>query len=145
MTRAKHGDTVRFHYTGKLTDGTEFDSSRERGPLQVRLGAGELIPGLESKLEGMEVGAAASVTVRAADAYGERNAANVHQVPRTKIPDGVTLDRGTQLRARTHDGHSMTLTVVDVRDDSVTLDGNHPLAGRDLVFDVELLEIVNAA
>ncbi len=144
MEQAKNGDTVRIHYTGKLTDGTEFDSSHEREPLQFRLGAGEIIPGLEREVEGMEVGSTATVTIPAADAYGEHNPAQVQAIPRAKIPDGMELSKGNRLQAQTSDGRQIALTVVDIGDQEVTVDANHPLAGKDLVFDLELVEIVAA-
>ena len=144
MTQAKNGDTVRIHYTGKLTDGTEFDSSHEREPLQFRLGAGEIIPGLDREVEGMEVGTKATVTIAAKEAYGEHNPAQVQAIPRSNIPEGMELNKGKMLQAKTPDGHQISLTVVDVGPGEVTVDANHPLAGRDLVFDVELVEIVAA-
>jgi peptidylprolyl isomerase len=145
MTRAKQGDTVRLHYTGRLTDGTPFDSSRDGEPIQIQLGAGELIRGLESQIEGMEEGTAATVTVRAADAYGERSAARVHSVPLSRIPEGMELDLGQRVSAKTSDGEQLSLLVTKIGAENVTLDANHPLAGKDLVYDVELLEIVKAA
>ena len=144
MEQAKNGDIVRIHYIGKLTDGTEFDSSHEREPLQFRVGAGEIIPGLDREIEGMEVGTKTTVKIAAAEAYGERNPAQVQAIPRSRIPDGMELSQGQRLQAKTSDGRQIALTVVDVSDQEVTVDGNHPLAGRDLVFDVELVEIVAA-
>jgi peptidylprolyl isomerase len=145
MTQAKHGDTVLLRYTGRLTDGTPFDSSSDGEPMEIRLGAGELVRGLESEIEGMEEGTAATVTVRAADAYGERSAAHVHCVPLSRIPQGMELDLGQRVQAKTSDGQRLSLIVTEIGAESVTLDANHPLAGKDFVFDVELLEIVKAA
>lgn len=145
MTQAKSGDTVRIHYTGKLTDGTQFDSSEGRDPLQFKLGAGEIIPGLEREVEGMEVGGKSTITVPAADAYGEHNPAHVQAVPREQIPPEVELAEGKQLQATTPDGRQLQLVVVGLTEQEVTVDANHPLAGKDLVFDLELIEIVEAA
>jgi peptidylprolyl isomerase len=144
MTQAKRGDTVRIHYTGKLTDGTRFDTSREREPLEFKLGAGQIIPGLDREVKGMEVGTKTTVTIPAADAYGEHDPAQVQAIPRSKIPEDIEVDEGHRLQAMTSDGREISLTVVGVGDKEVTVDANHPLAGKDLVFDVELVEIVAA-
>ncbi|TGQ35836.1 peptidylprolyl isomerase [Mesorhizobium sp. M00.F.Ca.ET.216.01.1.1] len=144
MTQAKNGDTVRINYTGRLTDGTQFDTSG-REPLQFTLGDGQVIPGLETHVEGMEVGAKSTVTVPADAAYGPHRPEAVVTIDRAKVPDNINVDIGTRLQARTRDGRPMPVTVVGVDDASVKLDGNHPLAGKDLVFDVELVEIVQAA
>jgi peptidylprolyl isomerase len=145
MTKAKSGDTVRIHYTGTLTDGTQFDSSSGRDPLEFTLGSGQIIPGLETQVEGMEVGARETVTIPAEEAYGPHNPQSVQQVPRDQIPADVNIQPGAQLQARTQDGNTVMLTVVEATGDHVTVDANHPLAGQDLVFAVELVEIVKAA
>lgn len=145
MTKAKSGDTVRIHYTGTLTDGTTFDSSEGRQPLEFTLGSGQIIKGLDAKVEGMEIGEKDKVTIPAAEAYGPHDPQNVQQVPRNQIPPEVEVQPGTQLQARTQDGNTINLTVVEASPEEVTVDANHPLAGKDLVFDVELVEIVQAA
>lgn len=145
MTQAKHGDTVRIHYTGRLTDGTEFDSSNGRDPLEFTLGSGQIIPGLENQVQGMAEGETATVTVPADEAYGQHRPEGVQSVPRDRIPEGVDLNLGARLQATGGDGRAMTLTVVGLSDEEVTVDANHPLAGKDLVFDVELIEVVQAA
>ncbi len=145
MTQAKKGDKVAIHYTGKLTDGTEFDSSAGRDPLEFQVGSGQIIAGLDEKVEGMAVGETATVTVPAADAYGEHDPARVHKLPRAQIPNEIELSAGKQLSATTSDGNEIALNVVEVGDEHVTLDANHPLAGQDLVFDLELVDIVEAA
>lgn len=145
MTQAKTGDTVRINYTGRLTDGTEFDSSTGRDPLQFTLGEGQVIPGLEAHVDGMEVGTRSTVTIPVEAAYGPRDPRAVQTIERTSVPANVNLDIGTQIQARTPEGRVVPLTVVGVDDASVELDANHPLAGKELVFDVELLEIVRAA
>lgn len=142
MTQAKSGDTVRIHYTGKLTDGTQFDSSEGRDPLEFALGAGSIIPGLEEAVTGMAVGEKNTVTIAAADAYGPRHPEAVQTVQRSEIPDHVQLDLGGQLQAQAPSGQQLLLTVVELTEETVTLDANHPLAGKDLVFDLELVEIV---
>lgn len=144
MTQAKNGDTVRINYTGRLVDGTQFDSSGDE-PLQFTLGEGQVIPGLETHVEGMQVGTKSTVTVPADAAYGPHRAEAVVTVDRAAMPANVDLDVGTRLQARTSEGRAMRVTVIGVDDASVKLDGNHPLAGKDLVFDVELVEIVQAA
>jgi len=142
MTHAKTGDTVRIHYTGKLTDGTKFDSSEGRDPLEFQLGAGQVIKGLEQEIDGMEVGTKSTVTIPAPQAYGDHDPAQVQRVERTVIPADIDLEVGMQLGANTQNGNQITLTVTEIGDAEVTLDANHPLAGKDLVFDVELVEVV---
>lgn len=145
MTKAKNGDTVRIHYSGKLTDGTQFDSSAGRQPLEFTLGAGQVIPGLEAHIEGMEPGAKSSVTIPPEAGYGPRREEAIRTLDRSTVPAGIDLKVGTQLNAKTSTGEVMPITVVDFDDAKVKIDTNHPLAGRDLVFDVELVEIVKAA
>lgn len=142
MTQAKHGDTVRVHYTGRLPDGTQFDSSDGREPLEFQLGSGQIIKGLEEQVEGMSVGEKDTVTIPADAAYGPHRPEGIQSVPRTQIPDGVDTTPGARLQATGGDGQTMTLTVVDASDETVTVDANHPLAGKDLVFDVELVEVL---
>ncbi len=144
MTQIKNGDVVRIHYTGKLTDGTAFDSSTGRDPLEFKIGAGEIIPGLERNVAAMNVGDKETVTIPADEAYGPHDDSRVQAIPRTAVPEGVEVDVGTRLQANTPDGQPISLTVVDLDDLTVTVDANHPLAGRDLVFDVELLEVIAA-
>lgn len=144
MTQAKSGDTVRIHYTGKLDDGTQFDSSEGRDPLQFKIGEGAIIPTLEEAVVGMSVGDMETVSVAAEDAYGPRRDEAVQTVERSMIPENVDLTVGGRLQATAPDGQQLVLTVVDVTDTAVTLDANHPLAGEDLTFDIELVEIVAA-
>ncbi|TWG92747.1 peptidylprolyl isomerase [Mesorhizobium sp. J18] len=145
MTEVKSGDVVRIHYTGKLADGTEFDSSAGREPLEFQVGAGQIISGLERQVEGMTVGERETVTIPADEAYGPRDERQVQIVPREAFPQDLNLAVGSRLQANTQDGRQIALTVTDIRDDQVTVDANHPLAGRDLIFDVEVVEIVAAA
>ena len=142
MTQAKSGDTVRIHYTGKLEDGTQFDSSEGRDPLQFRIGEGTIIPTLEEAVVGMAPGDTETVSVTADDAYGPRREEAIQTVERSMIPETVDLTVGGRLQATAPDGQQLVLTVVEVTGSSVTLDANHPLAGEDLTFDIELVEIV---
>lgn len=140
--QATNGDTVLFHYTGSLTDGTVFDSSSGREPLRVTLGSGQVIPGVDDALVGMEPGEEKSVTLAADEAYGPRRPELLHEVERAAIPPEVDIEVGKQLEGRDTGGQRLRLTVVDVADDKVTLDANHPLAGQDLQFELQLVEIV---
>ena len=142
MSEAKTGDTVRIHYTGTLTDGSEFDSSSGGDPLEFTIGSGQIIPGLDREVAGMTVGDTKKVTVAADEAYGQRQPEAVQEVPRDAVPEGINLVVGNRLQATTADGGQMVVTIAAVTDETVTMDANHPLAGEDLVFDVELVEIV---
>lgn len=141
MTQVKTGDTVHIHYTGTLEDGTTFDSSEGRDPLKFTVGSGEIIPGLDKAVPGMEVGEKKQVEVAADDAYGQPNPEAQQAVPRGEIPDHIPLELGTQLQVQTPNGQTMPVTVVQVTEEEVTLDANHPLAGKDLTFDIELVAI----
>ena len=141
MTQVKSGDTVRIHYTGTLTDGQTFDSSEGRDPLEFTVGSGQIIPGLDAAIPGMEVGEKKTVEIAADDAYGQPDPNAQQAVPRAEIPDDIPLDLGTQLQVQTPQGQVMPVTVVDVTEEQVTLDANHPLAGKDLTFNIELVEI----
>jgi FKBP-type peptidyl-prolyl cis-trans isomerase 2 len=141
MSQAKPGDTVRMHYSGSLADGTEFDSSKGRDPLEFTLGTGQIIPGLDEAMTGMEVGETKQVVVEPGDAYGDRDPARVQAVPREQIPDHVPTDPGTQLQMQTPDGQTLPVTIAHATETEVMLDANHPLAGQQLTFNVELVEI----
>lgn len=141
MTQATAGQKIRMHYTGTLSDGTRFDSSEGREPLEFTLGSGEIIPGLDKAVTGMEVGETKTVEVAPADAYGERDPARVQTVPRGQIPDHIPTDPGTQLQVQTPEGETMPVVVAEANETDVTLDANHPLAGQPLTFEVELVEI----
>ena len=142
MTHATAGDTVLFHYTGTLADGTVFDSSSGREPLRVTLGSGQVIRGVDAALIGMAPGDEKTVTLAPDDAYGPRRPELLHEVARAAIPPEVDLEVGKQLEGRDTAGQQLRLTVVDVSEGTVTLDANHPLAGQDLAFDLQLVEIV---
>ena len=142
MSEAKSGDTVRIHYTGTLDDGTQFDSSAGRDPLEFELGSGQVIPGFDKGVEGMAVGDKKSVTIDPDDAYGQHHEQLIQVVPKDQLPDDMTPEVGMQLQTQNETGQIMRLSVTAVDDESITVDGNHPLAGKTLNFDIELVEIV---
>lgn len=141
MTQVKKGDKVRLHYTGTLNDGTEFDSSAGRDPLEFTVGSGQIIPGLDEAIPGMATGDKKVVTVPADQAYGQPHANARQDVPRSEIPDSIPLELGVQLQLEAPDGQAIPVRVVAITDDTVTLDANHPLAGQDLTFAIELVSI----
>lgn len=141
MATVKSGDKVRVHYTGRLDDGTVFDSSREREPLEFTVGAGEVIKGFEDAVEGMEVGEEREARVVADEAYGDRRDDLMLDLPKGQVPEGLDITPGMRLELKQADGQAVPVTVADVGDESVTLDANHPLAGQDLNFELELVEI----
>ncbi|MBL3701283.1 peptidylprolyl isomerase [Sulfitobacter sp. BDSS02] len=145
MTQVKNGDNVQIHYTGTFQDGTTFDSSEGREPLAFEVGSGQIIPGLDAALPGMEVGDAKTVNVPCEDAYGPVNPDMRQAIPREGIPDNIPVEIGARLQMQTAEGQVMPVTVVGVDDESVTLDANHPLAGHDLTFAIEVLAIDKAA
>ncbi|WIY52997.1 peptidylprolyl isomerase [Devosia sp. YIM 151766] len=145
MAIAQSGDLVRINYSGRLLDGTSFDSSEGRAPLEFTIGQGQVISGLEQHLTGMETGQKSTVTIPAEAAYGPRREEAIQQLDRAKMPSGIDPQIGTQLQARTADGGMLPIRIVGVDEHSVTVDANHPLAGQDLVFEVELVEVIKAA
>ena len=141
MTGSQQGDTVKVHYTGKLEDGSVFDSSLQRDPLEFTIGEGQIIPGFEKAVVGMEAGQNKTVQIESAEAYGPRYEEMVQVVERTQIPDDISLEVGAQLQANHPQGGPIILTVTDLSDAEVTLDANHPLAGKDLTFEIELVAL----
>ncbi len=141
MSQVKQNDTVRVHYTGTLENGEVFDSSREREPLEFTLGQGQLIPGFENGVIDMKINETKTVQIRAADAYGEHRAELIQEVPKNQLPPEIKPEVGLGLVSRTPDGCEMPLTVTEVRDESIMVDANHPLAVKDLTFEIELVEI----
>lgn len=141
MSEAKKGDTVTIHYTGRLSDGTVFDSSRERDPLEFTLGEGRVIPGFENAVEGMETGESKTAEIPPAEAYGPRKEELVMAIPRERLPEGMDPDVGDQLQMTTAEGQVVPVRVAGADEGSVTVDANHPLAGQDLTFDIELVEV----
>ncbi len=141
MSHAKSGDTVKIHYTGTLDDGTEFDSSAGRDPLEFEVGGGQVIPGFDKAVEGMAVGDSKSVRIEAEEAYGPRHDQLVQEVDRNLLPEDLDPKEGMALQSSSPDGQVMQLMVTAVSDDTITVDANHPLAGQALSFDIELVDI----
>ncbi|MEQ3672486.1 peptidylprolyl isomerase [Pseudophaeobacter sp.] len=141
MTEVKNGDTVRIHYTGTLADGSVFDSSEGRDPLEFTVGSGQVIAGMDAGLPGMAVGDKKRLEIPSADAYGPLNPEARQAIPREGIPDDIPLELGTQLQMQSPEGHVLPVTVVEVTESTVTLDANHPLAGKDLNFEIQLVSI----
>jgi FKBP-type peptidyl-prolyl cis-trans isomerase 2 len=141
MSQAKTGDTVTVQYTGTLEDGTVFDSSENRDPLTFTIGSGDLIPGFEKAVVGMEPGETRTATFAPDEAYGERSDELVFSIPRDQLPEEVDPEVGDRLEAKDPDGNRFAVSVAALDGDTVTLDANHPLAGRDLTFEIELVEI----
>lgn len=142
MQKPKSGDTVRVHYTGTLDDGTQFDSSRGADPLEFAMGQGQLIAGFENAVAGLIPGESCTVTLSPEEGYGESNPAMVQEVPRQMMPEGVELQAGMVLQGRSDDGRVDNFTVVSFTEETVKLDANHPLAGKSLTFEIELVEIL---
>ena len=138
---AKDGNTVKVHYTGKLDDGTIFDTSVEREPLEFTIGASQMIPGFEGAVMGMQVGQVKTVTIPAEEAHGPHNEDMVSVVDRDKLPENRNPMVGQQLEKQQENGSMAVLVVIDVSDTTITLDANHPLVGKALTFEIELLEI----
>ncbi len=142
MTQAaKAGDKLRIHYTGRLEDGSVFDKSEGRGPLEFTAGGGEVIPGFDRGVIGMAVGESRTLTVPPEEAYGPRDPNRVQSVPRNALPADIPTEPGTQLNLQTQDGQVIMVAVVSASDAEIELDANHPLAGQTLTFDVTLVEI----
>lgn len=141
MTEAKSGDTVRIHYTGRLSDGTEFDSSAGREPLEFTLGAGQVVPGFEKAVIGMSLGETKTAEIPPEEAYGPIRQEHIIEADRSEMPDGLDPQMGKKLQMSQPDGRSVAVEITNVTESKVTLDANHPLAGKTLVFDLELVEI----
>ncbi len=144
MTQVKAGDTVRIHYTGTLTTGETFDSSEGRDPLEFVVGSGQIIPGLDKALPGMEMGEKKTVQVPCAEAYGESDPSAMQSIPRGQIPENIPVEPGTQLQMQAPSGQVVPVVVVSANEEEVVLDANHPLSGKDLIFAIEIVGI-NAA
>jgi len=139
---AANGDSVKIHYTGTLDDGYKFDSSYDHlEPLEFTIGRGEMIRGFEQAVVGMEPGETKIVRIASNQAYGRHNPEKVIQVSRSKMPDGLEQEIGMRVQGSMPDGQTVEFTIVSLTESEVTLDGNHSLAGKDLTFDIELLEI----
>jgi peptidylprolyl isomerase len=139
---AKQGDTVRVHYTGKLDDGTVFDSSVDRDPLEFTIGTGMIIPGFERAVVGMQPGESKTEIIPTEQAYGPHVDEMVVVVDRRQMPGEIEPEIGQQLQIQQETGQIIPVVVTEISDASITLDANHPLAGEDLTFDIRLVEIV---
>ena len=141
MTQAKNGDTVKIHYTGRLQDGTVFDSSSDREPLQFNIGSGQVIPGFEEAVTGVEIGEKKTAMIPFDKAYGKRDPSMVMVVDRKHVPAEIDPEVGQRLQVGSPSGELIAVTVIEVNVENITLDANPPLAGEDLTFDLELVEI----
>lgn len=139
---AKTGDTVKVHYTGTLDDGTQFDSSAGREPLEFRLGTGQVIQGFDDGVTGMAIGEKKTVNIPAAEAYGEQRPEMMLDINRAEVPADIELELGMKLMMQGQNGQPMPVTVAALSEESVTLDANHELAGKALTFELELVEII---
>ncbi len=141
MSNAKKGDKVKVHYKGTLTTGEQFDSSEGRDPLAFTVGAGQMIKGFDDAIPGMAVGDKKTINIAPSDAYGEKNKEAVIEFPKANIPPDMKLEPGMKLQLQNQAGQPIPVVVTEVKDDVVILDANHELAGKELVFDIELVEI----
>jgi FKBP-type peptidyl-prolyl cis-trans isomerase SlpA len=141
MSQVKENSAVKVNYTGKLTDGQVFDSSEGREPIEFTLGQGQIIPGFEKGLIDMKLNEKKTITIAKEEAYGDVNPGLIQEVKKSELPQDMTPEVGMGLVSKTPEGHEMNLLVVEVKEDSVVIDGNHPLAGKELIFDLEVLEI----
>ena len=143
MTQAQSGDRVQVHYTGRLADGTTFDTSRQRAPLEFTLGGGDILPGVEQAVVGMTAGEAKTITIPAAHAYGPHQPARVLEIERHHLPPDLHPTVGQHLHMQRQDGEALEVVVTALTEGHITLDANHPLAGHDLTFDLQLVEILS--
>lgn len=139
--KTKNGDKVKVHYTGKLEDGEVFDSSRDRKPLEFTVGEGNVIPGFDKAVLDMEIGEQKSVEIAPDEAYGPRREELVVDVERSEFPSHIEPSVGQRLQMQQPEGGTVNLVITDMNDETITLDANHPLAGRTLLFEVEMMEI----
>lgn len=143
MNKAKKGDVVKVHYKGTLKTGEKFDSSEGREPLEFTVGAGQMIVGFDRAIPGMAVGDKKTITITPSDAYGEKNEDAIIEFPKSNIPADMNLKPGMKLQLRNEAGQPVPVTVAEVKDDVIILDANHELAGKELIFDIELVNIAN--
>jgi FKBP-type peptidyl-prolyl cis-trans isomerase 2 len=141
MQQVKNGDTVKVHYHGKLNDGTTFDSSDGRDPLEFEVGSGMVIPGFDEGVIGMSVGEKRTINIPAEEAYGEMEEERIFEFPIDRFPPDMKPEEGMALNMSNGQGEYIPVVISEVRDDVVVLNANHPLAGKDLVFDVEVMDI----
>ena len=141
MQQAQNGDKVKVHYHGRLRTGETFDSSEGRDPLEFEVGAGQMIKGFDEGVKGMQVGDKKTVEIDASDAYGQREDGNMIEFPKDQFPTDMKPEEGMQLMLSNDQGQQFPVQVAEVKEDSVVLDANHPLAGQDLIFDIEMVNI----
>lgn len=141
MAKAKNGDQVKIHYTGRLTNGEQFDSSEGREPLSFTVGGGQMIKGFDHAIPGMEVGEKKTINIQPQDAYGEVNENAIVDFPKENIPADLDLKVGMKLQMQSRDGRPVPVTVKEIKENVVVLDANHHLAGKELIFDIELVEL----
>jgi peptidylprolyl isomerase len=145
MAQVKSGDKIKVHYHGKLTSGETFDSSAGREPLEFEVGSGSVIPGFDQGVTGMTVGEKKTINIPFDEAYGPRNPEMVIEMPKEKFPQDMEIEVGLPLMMSDGQGQQFQVTIVEIKDTAVMLDANHPLAGQDLTFDLELVEIVGGS
>jgi FKBP-type peptidyl-prolyl cis-trans isomerase SlpA len=143
MNQVKENNTVKVHYTGKLADGKVFDTSEGKEPLEFTLGKGQIIPGFEKGLIDMKVSEKKTITIPVEEAYGDVNDALKQEVKRSELPQEIKPEIGMGLVSKSPEGQEMNLLVVEVNDESIVVDGNHPLAGKELIFDLEVIAITD--
>jgi peptidylprolyl isomerase len=141
MQQVKNGDTVAIHYHGTLTDGSIFDSSLEREPLEFEVGSGMVIPGFDAGVMDMSVGEKKQIHIPFMEAYGPSQAEMIMDFPKDQFPPDMVPEVGMQMQMSSQDGQNFPVVIIEVMEEAVKLDGNHPLAGKDLIFDLELMEI----
>ncbi len=142
MVQVKDGDIVKVHYTGKLRDGEQFDSSNGREPLEFTVGAGQMIKGFDAAMPGMKVGEKKTINILPEDAYGVKDEQAMIEFPKENIPKEMKPEIGMKLQLRNESGQPFPVIIAEIKDDIIVLDANHSLAGKELVFDIELVEIV---
>jgi FKBP-type peptidyl-prolyl cis-trans isomerase 2 len=145
MQKAQAGDSVKVHYHGRLTDGTTFDSSEGREPLEFKIGSGMVIKGFDDGVTGMSVGEKKTVNIPVDEAYGPKNPDMLIEFPVSQFPEGMAPEVGMRLNLNNAEGQVFPVVIAEVGEEVVKLDANHPLAGEDLVFEIELVEIVGAS
>ena len=141
MSTVKNGDVVKVHYTGKLVNGEQFDSSADREPLEFTVGAGQMIKGFDDAMPGMNLGEKKTINIAPEDGYGPRNEEAIIEFPKENVPAEMVIEPGMPLTLSDQAGNPVQVIVVEVKDDIIILDANHFLAGQELVFDIELVEI----
>ena len=142
MQQVQNGDKVRVHYHGKLRSGETFDSSEGREPLEFTVGSGQVIPGFDEGVRGMQPGEKKTIEIPVDQAYGQKSQEMIIEFPSNQFPPDMKPEVGMQLMMNNGQGQQFPVTIAEVRDETVLLDANHPLAGQDLIFDLELVEIV---